>query len=92
MKLRFCGNADIIPILIQLGSDSTNQPIIKLIYRGHMYYAMICSVAVPKVVKTDEKTVTLIYRGNTYERKIPSPKPYKNPRAINWRYQTPAVI
>jgi hypothetical protein len=44
------------------------------------------------IVTTEDKgiecaTVTLIYRGNTYERKLQSSQSYRQPRAINWRWQ-----
>jgi hypothetical protein len=40
----------------------------------------------PTIV-TDGQTVALIYRGHTYERKLQPPQPYRQPRAINWRWQ-----
>jgi Domain of unknown function (DUF4278) len=87
MKLTYRGNAYEIPAPIQPGSDSTDRPQIKLIYRGHTYYTTPRHVVVSEEDKTDWQTVTLIYRGNTYERKLQSPKPDRKPRAINWRWQ-----
>lgn len=31
----------------------------------------------------------LIYRGQIFESTPPSVKPYRKPRALNWRYQVP---
>jgi len=31
----------------------------------------------------------LIYKGETFEYTPPSVKPYRKPRALNWRYQVP---
>jgi Domain of unknown function (DUF4278) len=83
MKLTYRGSAYEIPASIQLGSDSMDQPKIKLIYRGHIYYITPCSVVVPEAVKTDEPTVTLVYRGSIYERKPQCSKFHPNLRATN---------
>lgn len=87
MKLTFRGNSYDVPAPIQLGPDSTEQPKIKLIYRGNVFYYTPRPVVVSEEVETDEPTVTLIYRGNTYERQLHAPKSYQKPRAINWRWQ-----
>jgi hypothetical protein len=91
MKLTYRGNSYEAPAPIQLGSDSTEQPKIKLIYRGYTYDYTPPPVAVSEEDKSDWPTVTLIYRGNTYQRKLQPPKPYQKPHqkphAVNWRYQ-----
>lgn len=87
MKLTYRGHAYKLPTLIQLGSNSTNQPKIKLIYRGHTYYSTPRPVVVSDAVTTDSSTVTLMYRGNTYKRKVPFLKSYQQLRATNWRYR-----
>ncbi|GFE71061.1 DUF4278 domain-containing protein [Chroococcus sp. FPU101] len=87
MKLTFRGNSYNVPAPIQLGSDSTEQPKIKLIYRGNVYYYTPRPVVVSEKVETDQPTVTLIYRGNTYERQLLGSMPYQKPHAINWRWQ-----
>lgn len=61
----------------------------KLIYRGNTFDYIPRPVVVSAEEQTDWQTVTLIYRGNTYERKLPPPKPYQKPHAINWRWQYP---
>lgn len=33
--------------------------------------------------------IQLIYRGESFPYFPPAPKPYKTPRAINWRYRVP---
>jgi hypothetical protein len=86
-ELTFCGNPYEVPAPIQLGSDSTAQPKIKLIYRGNTFDYTPRPVVVSEEVETDGPTVTLIYRANTYDRKLQPPKPYQKPRAINWRWK-----
>ncbi len=87
MKLTFRGNSYETSAPIQLASDSTDQPKIKLVYRGHTLDYTSRPVVVSEEVETDGPTVTLIYRGNTYERKLQPPKPYQKPHAINWRWK-----
>ena len=87
MKLTFRGCSYEAPDPIQCGSDSTDQPKIKLIYRAFTYYINPSAVTASEAVETDGPTVTLIYRGNTYERRLQPPQPYQKPSAINWRYQ-----
>ncbi len=87
MKLTFRGHPYNLPTPIRLGSVATDQPKIKLIYRGHTYDYTPYPVMVSEAVEMDKSTVILIYRGNAYERQIQSQKPYQKPRAINWRYQ-----
>lgn len=87
MKLTYRGQAYKIPDSTQAGSNSTSQPKIKLIYRGHTYDYVPRPVVVPEAVAADKTAVTLIYRGNTYERKLQLTNPYQH-RAINWRYQS----
>jgi hypothetical protein len=33
--------------------------------------------------------IRLIYRGVSFPYSPPTPKPYRKPRAVNWRYQIP---
>lgn len=87
MKLTFRGNFYEAPAPIQLVSDSTEQPKIKLIYRGNTLDYTPRPVVVSQEVETDGQTVTLIYRGNTYERKLKPLNPYQKPHAINWRWK-----
>lgn len=87
IKLMYRGNATEISAPLQPSFDSTEQPKIKLIYRGNTFDYIPRPVVVSEEDKKDWKTVTLIYRGNTFERKIPPPKPYQKPRAINWRWR-----
>jgi Domain of unknown function (DUF4278) len=87
MTLTYRGISYEVPAPIQLGCDSTDQPKIKLIYRGNIYDYTPSPVVVSQEDKTDWSTVTLIYRGTTYQRQIQPSKPYQKPRAINWRWQ-----
>ena len=87
MKLTYRDPSYEVSAQIQLGSNSTNLPKIKLICRGHTYDYTPRPVVVSEEGETDGSTVTLVYRGNTYERKFQPLKPYQNPRAINWRWQ-----
>jgi hypothetical protein len=54
-----------------------------LTYRGNTYDRQLPSSA----VETDGQTVALIYRGHTYDLQLQRPQPYRQPRAINWRWQ-----
>jgi hypothetical protein len=72
---------------LQLSSDTLNHPKTQLIYRGNTYNYTPPLMAICTEDKTDWPTVTLTYRGTSYERKIQPPKPYRKPRAINWRWQ-----
>ena len=85
MKLTFRGNVYEAPAPIQLVSDSTDQPKLKLIYRGHTLDYTPRPVVVSEEGETDGQTVTLIYRGNTYERSLQPLNPYQKPHTINWR-------
>ncbi|PSB06301.1 hypothetical protein C7B62_23230 [Pleurocapsa sp. CCALA 161] len=87
MKLTFRGNLYETSAPIQLASDSTDQPKLKLTYRGSTFDYTPRPVVISEEVETDEPTVTLIYRGNTYERKLQPLKSYQKPQAINWRWQ-----
>jgi hypothetical protein len=89
IKLNFRGNFYETSVPIQLTSDSTEQPKLKLIYRGYTLDYTPRPVVASKEVETEGQgqTVTLICRGNTYERKLQPLKPYQKPRAINWRWQ-----
>ncbi len=88
MKFTSCSKAHKIPAAIKHGSDSTTQPKIKLIYNGNTFdYIPRSPVVASEDDKKDWSTVTLIYRGNVFERKLPPPKPYQKPRAINWRWR-----
>lgn len=90
MKLTFRGCSYKVPDRSQPGSDSMNQPKIKLIYRAVTYYVNLPTVMASEVVEMTDPMVTLIYRGNTYKRKLQPPQFYQKPRVINWRYQVPA--
>ena len=90
MKLMFRGCSYEGANPIQPGSDSTDQPKIKLIYRAVTYYINSPAVIASKAVETADPMVTLIYRGNTYKHKLRPPQPYQKPRVTNWRYQIPA--
>jgi hypothetical protein len=68
--------------------EKVSQPKVKLIYRGNTFYRNSSPVVL--AAQPLEKTggfVTLIYRGNTYHRSISAPKAYRQPVAINWRWQ-----
>lgn len=80
-------NSTKVPASLQPNSDSIEQPKLKLIYRGNAFDYIPRPTLASKEDRKDGKTVTLIYRGNTFERQIPSPKPYQKPRAINWRWK-----
>jgi Domain of unknown function (DUF4278) len=87
MKLTYRGNAYEVPAPIQPSSSPTDQPKIKLMYRGNTYDYTPRSIVVSEADTTDWPTVTLIYRGDTYQRKVQPSQPYQKPRAINWRWQ-----
>ena len=88
MKLNSRRKTYKIPAPINHGSNSTEQPKIKLTYNGNAFdYIPRPPVIVSENDTTDWPTVTLIYRGNVFERKLPPPKPYQKPRAINWRWR-----
>lgn len=87
MKLTYRSNAYEVPASIHSGSDSTNQPKQKLIYRGQIHDYMSPPARVPEALDPGASTVTLIYRGVRFEHQIRSPKPYQTSRAINWRYR-----
>jgi hypothetical protein len=36
-----------------------------------------------------QQTVTIICRNESYTCTLPAPRPYKDPAALNWRYQVP---
>ena len=72
MKLTYRGNSYQVPTPIQLDYDSTEQPKIKLIYRGNALDYIPQPVEIFEKDKTDCPTVNLIYRGNSYERKLQS--------------------
>jgi hypothetical protein len=86
MQFPSCSKADKVFAPIKLSSNATKQPKIKLIYNGKTFDDNPRPV-VSKEGKTDWKTVTLVYRANIFERKLPPPKPYQKPRAINWRWR-----
>lgn len=87
MKLTFRGHAYQAPAPNQLGSTSTDQPKIKLIYRGHTYDYTPRPAIVSETIEPDKLVVTLIYRGNTYEYNLRSSRTYQKPRTISWRWQ-----
>ncbi len=86
MKLTYRGQAYEVPASAQ--ASSTEQPEIKLIYRGHTYDYTPRPALSSESVVANATTVTLIYRGITHQHSLPALKPYQQPRAINWRYQT----
>jgi lipopolysaccharide export system protein LptA len=88
MKLTYRGNSYEVAAPIELDSDSTELPQIKLIYRGNTYYYIPHPVVDSEEVETDEPTVNLIYRGNTYKRQLRATKPYQKAHAINWRWHS----
>lgn len=89
MKLTYRGQIYEVPAPIQLAPAAVDQPKIKLIYRGHTCDYVPRPIVVPEASGTESKTVTLIYRGNTYKRNLQPLQPYKQPCAINWRWQLP---
>jgi hypothetical protein len=70
---------------IELDSNATDRPKIRL--RGSIFFYTPRPILIAEAVETDGATVPLIYRGNTYQRKLKTPKSYRKPRAINWRWQ-----
>jgi hypothetical protein len=86
MKLTYRGNFYEVPAPSLMGEDSTDQPKIKLIYRGDTYNYTPLPIAVSEKMTIDQPTVTLIYRGTTYERKLQPAKPYQKSSAVNWRW------
>jgi Domain of unknown function (DUF4278) len=87
MKLASLENTYEASTPIQVDSEVTDRPKIKLFYRGNTFDYTPRPASVSEELETEGSTVTLIYRGNTYERKLQSPKAYQKPRAINWRWQ-----
>lgn len=59
----------------------------KLIYRGVIVERSIDATA-PASIRTIENPIQFIYRGVTYTRPATPAPEYRQPRAINWRYQT----
>lgn len=76
MKLTYRGNSYEVPALIQFGFNSTEQPKIKLVYRGNTLDYIPRPLVIGESDRTDCSMVNLIYRGNSYERKLQS-----NPQA-----------
>jgi hypothetical protein len=74
--------------LTSIVSTPVDRPNLKLIYRGCTYDYTPSPVSIVREEQFDAPSRTLIYRGNTYQRRILSPKTYREPRAINWRWQT----
>lgn len=72
---------------IQIGFDILHLPKTQLIYRGSTYNYIPPRTVISREDRSGWPTVTLIYRGTAYQRKIQPPKPYRKPRAINWRWQ-----
>ena len=90
MKLNSRRKTYKIPAPINHGSDSSEatEQKIKLTYNGNVFERIPRSpVVVSDEDTADWQTVTLMYRGNVFERKLPPPKPYQKPRAINWRWR-----
>ena len=91
MKLNSRRKAYEVSAPINHGSDfcdSIKKPKIKLTYNGNTFdYIPRPPIVVSEDDTADWSTVTLIYRGNVFERKLPPPKPYQKPRAINWRWR-----
>ena len=69
MKLTYRGNFYQVPASIQLVSNYTEQPKIKLVYRGNAIDYISRPVVIWESDKTNCPTMNLIYRGNSYERK-----------------------
>ena len=72
MKLTYRGNFYQVPDPVQLDFNSTEQPKIKLVYRGNAIDYISRPIVIWEPDKTDCPTVDLIYRGNSYERKLQS--------------------
>jgi hypothetical protein len=89
MKLTLDHNSAADPTQIELGGDATDRS--KLRLRGSKFFYTPRPIVVAKVDLTEWSSVTLIYRGNTYERKLQPPQPYRQPRTLNWRWQTRRV-
>jgi hypothetical protein len=87
MKLTYRGTSYEVLAPTQPSLDSTDQPKIKLFYRGNTFDYIPRSAMISEEDEADWPIVTLCYRGTTYERKIKPPMPYQKPRAINWRWQ-----
>jgi hypothetical protein len=87
IQLNYLSNAYKVPIPTQHGFDLTEQPKIKLIFRGYIIDHVPSPAVVLKADKTDWPTATLVCRGYIFKRKIQPPQPYQKPRAINWRWQ-----
>jgi hypothetical protein len=87
MNLTYRGTSYEVPAPTQPSLESTDQPKIKLIYRGNTFDYIPRPAMISEEDETDWPIVTLRYRGTTYERKIKPPAPYQKPRAINWRWQ-----
>jgi hypothetical protein len=87
MKLTDRNISHEVPVPNQGCSVKSEQPKIKLIYRGNTFEHTPYPEIILDEDEADWPTVTLIYRGVTYERKLQPPKPYQKPRAINWRWQ-----
>jgi Domain of unknown function (DUF4278) len=59
---------------------------VKLIYRGVTINYTVALVS-PAAVSTTGNPIQLIYRGVAYTRPATPAPIYRQPRAINWRYQ-----
>jgi Domain of unknown function (DUF4278) len=70
-------------------SDVKNAPQSKitLIYRGNTFEYEPKAISEPEPALVDAPTVTLYYRGHAYERQLRAPKPYEQPKAMNWRWK-----
>jgi hypothetical protein len=74
VKLTYRGNSYEVAAPIQLDYDPTEQPKIKLVYRGNAI-DYIPGLVIWESDRTDCPTVNLVYRGNNYERKLqPTPQ------------------
>lgn len=87
MQLTYRGHAYEVPDPIQSSSDSTDQPKIKLIYRGHTHHVTLRHLELSEAIELGEETVMLMYRGSIYKRRLQSSKTHQQPRVITWRYQ-----
>jgi Domain of unknown function (DUF4278) len=86
MNLTYRGTSYEVPALTQSSLDSTDQPKIKLCYRGNTFEYILRPTMISEEDETDWPIIPLCYRGTTSERKIKPLIPYQKPRTINWRW------
>lgn len=96
MQLRDCGvsydlSTSTHPIPNPSASTRMSQPTgfqhsPRLSYRGIPYQSQ--PQLAPKVAIAHTQPVTLVYRGQPYQIQRPTARPYQQPRALNWRWQS----